>query len=184
MQAALFLLLMPYRRIRSDVPSHPAWHIWNRSIWTRHFETHRRLRRLRPKGEWITKPMPELRIVPQELWDRVKARQKHQEKNSNAIREALHRNARTGRSPKYLFSGLLQCGECGANYVMADTYRYGCASHLNRGRTVCSNGLRVARYLVESRLLEGVKRDLLSEDGIALFVQETSRLLQRGRACR
>ena len=121
--------------------------------------------------------MPELRIVSPELWDRVKARQKAQRERGLAVRKALHKNARTGAGPKYLFSGLLKCHCCGANYIIVDSYRYGCAKHRDRGSTVCKNDLKVPRKLVEERLLEGIKRDLFTDEGIALFKKEVARLL-------
>lgn len=41
--------------------------IWNRFRWERHPETKRRIRRLRPRTEWIEIEMPELQIVPSTL---------------------------------------------------------------------------------------------------------------------
>ena len=86
---------------------------------------------------------------------------------------------RTGRGPKYLLSGLLKCGTCDANFIMADYYRYRCASHLNRGQTVCNNALHVPRALVEDRVLAGLKRDLFSPECFAQFRKETARLLAK-----
>ncbi|MDA1099221.1 MAG: recombinase family protein [Proteobacteria bacterium] len=158
-------------------------YIWNRSRWVRNPDTGRKTRIARPKEEWVTKEMPALRIVSADLWDRVKARQKIQRERGVAIRVALHKNARTGAGPKYLFSGLLKCHCCGANYVIVDNYRYGCAKHRDRGPDVCSNGLKVPRKLVEERLLEGIKRDLFTDEGIALFKKEVARLLaERARS--
>lgn len=128
--------------------------------------------------------MPDLRIVPQGLWDRVKARQREQQEKSTAVRKALHGNARTGAGPKYLFSGLLTCACCGASYTIVDSYRYGCSTHENRGEAACSNAIKVPRKLVEERLLEGIKRDLFTPEAIDLFKRETSRLLAQRRARR
>ncbi len=51
-------------------------------------------------------------------------------------RPSLHAaTAGRGRQPKYLFSGLLKCGVCGANYAIADSYRYGCSANVNKGPT-------------------------------------------------
>ena len=72
--------------------------------------------------------------------------------------------------------------ECGANYVQADSYRYACSNHVNRGEAVCANSLRVPRKVVEARLLEGIKRDLFTEEALELFKRETSRLLTEQRA--
>ncbi len=158
-------------------------YIWNRSRWVRNPDTNRKTRIARPEEEWVSKEMPALRIVSADLWDRVKARQKIQRERGVAVREALHRNARTGAGPKYLFSGLLKCHCCGANYIIVDSYRYGCAKHRDRGPAVCRNDLKVPRKLLEERLLEGIKRDLFTEAGIALFKKEVARLLaERARS--
>src|SRR5262249_49171322 len=108
-------------------------YIWNRSHWVRDPESRRRVRRERPEGEWVVQRLPELRIVSEELWQQVKARQAETHRKSEAIREALHKNARTGRAPKYLLSGLLKCGVCGSNFVMAGAKHYACASRTNGG---------------------------------------------------
>ncbi len=155
---------------------------WNRSQWVKDPDTGKRKRVPRPEQEWIVTEMPDLRIVRQELWDRVKARQAEQRAKSEHVRKALHKNARTGAGPKYLFSGLLKCAECGANYVQSDHYRYACSNYVNRGEAVCSNSLKGPRKVVEARLLEGIKRDLFTEEAFKLFTQETSRLLTEQRA--
>jgi site-specific DNA recombinase len=142
--------------------------VWNRRRWVRDPETKRKTPTLRPKSEWIEKERPELRIVPQALWDRVQARQRAQ------AQVQVH----SGRPPKYLLSGLLKCGQCGANYVVQDYYRYGCAGRLYRGLAVCTNEICVARTLVETKVLAGLKTDLFTPDAFALFTRETTRLLK------
>src|SRR5262249_34072944 len=60
--------------------------------------------------------------------------------------------------------------------------RYGCPGHRVKG---CTNGLHVARTLVEEKILAGIQRELFTPDAVALFVQETTRLLtERQRAQR
>ena len=61
--------------------------------------------------------------------------------------------------------------------MIADTYRYVCAGHKERGPSVCSNGLRVPRTLVEEKVLAGLKEDLFTKEGFDLFLKETTRLL-------
>ncbi len=126
-------------------------------------------------------PAPHLRIVTDDLWERVKARQREIRHSSAAIREALHVNARTGRGPKYLFSGLLICGACGGKYVITEPHRYGCSTWLYRGESVCANTVKVSRTLVETLLLESIQRDLFTDEALALFKQETARLLAERR---
>jgi DNA invertase Pin-like site-specific DNA recombinase len=159
-------------------------YVWGRSHWIKNPDTGRRKRVLRPASEWIVTSLPELRIVPHELWDRVNALQAQQVTRSTAIRTALHKNARTGAGPKYLFSGLLKCACCGANYIMCSATHYGCSTNINRGPNACSNAIRVARATAENRLLEAIKRDLFSEEALALFERETARLLSEAQADR
>ena len=49
--------------------------VWNRLKYVKHPNTGKRQSRLNPPAMWIVKDVPELRIVPQELWEAVKARQ-------------------------------------------------------------------------------------------------------------
>ena len=157
-------------------------YIWNRSMWTKDPDTGKRRRSDRPESEWIIKDMPDLRIVPQELWDAVQARQAEIRKKSGALREALNNPNSRSHSGKYLFSGLLKCGGCGANFTMCSTHSYGCATNLNRGESACANGLRVPRRVVEERLLEAIKGELFSEEAVDLFVKETTALLKQRQA--
>jgi hypothetical protein len=45
-------------------------YLWGRSQWVKNPDTGRRKRVLPPASEWVVTQLPELRIVPQELWDR------------------------------------------------------------------------------------------------------------------
>ena len=155
--------------------------IWNRSEWKKDPVTGKKKRFERPESEWIVTPVPELRIIDDDLWHRVKARQAETRKRSQAIQQALHKNARHSPRPKYLFSGILKCGECGASFSMRNQTKYGCGSHANGSKHACSNALYVRRDLVEQRLLEGIKQDLFTPEAIALFKKETTRLLAEAR---
>ena len=160
-------------------PLYIGEYIWNRSEWARHPETRRRIRKDRPKDEWVTVPLPDLRIVPQELWERVKARQKIQQHKGEAVRQGLKDSSTGGKGHKYLFSGLVKCGQCEGNYVITSRYQYGCGTRINRGTVVCDNSLRVSRELLEKTLLARIKEDLLCEEGIELFLKETQRLMNQ-----
>ena len=49
--------------------------VWNRLRFIKDPQTGKRVSRLNPASAWVTKEVPELRIVDQALWDQVKARQ-------------------------------------------------------------------------------------------------------------
>ena len=163
--------------------------VWNRREWRKNPDTGRRTYIQRPEAEWVRTEMPELRIIDDALWERVKARQKRQsaekgERVKMGLRaaEADATGRSTGRGPKYLFSGLLKCGCCGANYIMHSTTSYGCALNINGGDAACSNRLRLPRKLAEMRLLDALKQDLFTPEASELFVKETTRLLRERAA--
>lgn len=139
--------------------------IWNRSKWLRDPETGRRRRIERPESEWIITEHPELRIIDDELW--------------NAIHQRRQKHPRRGPRSKYLFSGLLRCGECDGAYVIIDRYRYGCAAHKDRG--TCSNAIAVPRKIVEARLLAAVQNELLADDCFRQFERAAHQALRAAR---
>src|SRR5262249_40152522 len=77
-----------------------------------------------------------------------------------------------------------KCAQCGASYIVADRYRYACASYLNRGESVCRNHRRVARRLLEETLLRGIQENLFTQEGFAFFRQEIRRVLDERRKAR
>jgi len=109
---------------------------WNRSRKVRDPDnSDKRTMRVRPRSEWLWADAPELRIVPQELWERVQARR--------AQRRFTASGATGGNRPKYLRSSLLSCGPCGGSYVLqqhrAGVQHYGCGVRYDRGIVVCDN---------------------------------------------
>lgn len=142
--------------------------VWNRSHWVKHPETGRRVRKERPKSEWITSEHPELAIVDAAIFDAAQARLQ---------RRRLP--CKGGSHPKYLLSGLLRCGQCGGPMVAIDRYRYGCAAAKDRG--TCTSRLRVPREAAEEAMLQGVRDELLSESAFQRFQRAVRDELRRQR---
>jgi Site-specific recombinases, DNA invertase Pin homologs len=145
--------------------------IWNRSKWSKDPFTGRRRRSEKPESEWVSVEHPELRIIDEDLWNAVQRR--FAEVNA---RTQGRRNP--GAKPKYLLSGLMKCGTCGASMVVVDRYRYGCAANKDRGADVCDNGIRVARARAEAVLLQAVREELLSAEAYRAFEAEARRVLR------
>lgn len=154
--------------------------VWNRTQWVKDPESGRRRRLLRPKEEWVIVEQPELAIVSQEIWEAAEARTRGT-RGQTARRQATTGKGAGGRPSKYLFSGLLRCGVCGGSYVVIDRYRYGCATHKDRGTSVCANSLKVARSTVEEVLLADIKATMLSEEAYQAFEREVRVLLKQSR---
>ncbi|HVN46914.1 MAG TPA: recombinase family protein [Steroidobacteraceae bacterium] len=158
-----------------DNPIYAGELVWNRVKWVRSAADSKRRRPVaNPESEWIRRRCEELRIVPQELWERVRARRAARAAATAPIRcrpKAGRRpfNSRAGRRAKYPLSGLLRCATCGASYAMADGRYYACASNLNGGAAACSNARRVKRVILEERVIGSLRDALLTPGRIERF---------------
>tara|TARA_R110000850_G_scaffold113041_4_gene227553 strand:+ start:2002 stop:3648 length:1647 start_codon:yes stop_codon:yes gene_type:complete len=150
--------------------------VWNRQTFIKDPDTQKRQARLNPPEEWVIEEVPDLQIIDNVLWDRVKARQ-------SALRDDMNpagvKNERTrpenARRPSYLFSGLLKCGCCGTSYTLINKIRYGCVAARNKGDAICTNRATIEREVVEDRVLRGLRDRLLHPDLIATFIEEYRR---------
>jgi site-specific DNA recombinase len=117
------------------------------------------------KREYVD--VPDLRIVDEALWQRVRDRQNEigfkvaRDEGGNALNRAHRR--------KFLLSGLLTCGCCGSAYTIVGKDVYGCRQHRSMGN--CSNGERVSRGDIERRILAALKEKLIAPDLIAEFTR-------------
>jgi site-specific DNA recombinase len=121
----------------------------------------------RPQGEWQTRQAPELRIVSDALWQRVRGR----------YVPHLGRRGK-GASPRTLFGGgMLSCHACGAAVVAINAARYGCSARKDRGPAVCPSGATVLRQVLDTRLLGELRRELLAPAALAELQREVQRLV-------
>ena len=148
--------------------------VWNRLRYVKNPDTGKRISRLNPTSEWMSREVPELRIVSEEIWTAAKSRQKqtrHTMKTAGAIGVA--------KRPQYLFSGLTKCGICGAGFIMSGKNRLGCFGARDQGR--CDNHLTIRRDEVEARVLSALQDKLLRQDLFEEFCDEFTREMNRLR---
>ncbi len=150
--------------------------VWNRQRFIKDPDTGKRVTRLNDESEWVTQDIPELRIVPQEVWDKAKARQK----SLDARKPGLWRRNR----PRYLLSGLIKCGECGGGYSKINTTHYGCSASRNKGDSVCANRKTIAKERLENAVLTALQTHLMRDDLVEVFCEEYTNQLNTLRAQR
>jgi site-specific DNA recombinase len=120
--------------------------------------------------------VPELRIVPQDLWDRAQARRQ---------RRRLTATGQTGGiRPRHLLSGNLVCAECDGHYIIqhhrAGVRHYGCARHYDRGPTVCQNGKLVRQDIIEQKILDHIFGDLFAPHRLAYLSRAVDAAIREG----
>jgi hypothetical protein len=119
-------------------------------------ETGKRVSRLNPDSGWIVQNVAALRIIDQDLWERVKTRQ-------GALK--ISRSVGDGpgywdrRRPRYLFTGLMHCAVCGSGIVHFNKVYIGCANVRNKG--TCNNKATMRREVLESAVLDGLQNRLM-----------------------
>ena len=162
--------------------------VWNRLRFMKNPDTGKRVSRINPPEEWIVTEVPELRIVDDELWQAAKARQGEiSEKYATAIaatRAAQANYLNSTHRPRYLLSGLLECGVCGGSYSKRGQDRYGCSNHVMSGS--CSNSKGIRRVEIEERVMAGLREKLMAPEAAAeamkAYAEETNRLNRERRA--
>ncbi len=126
----------------------------------------------------VTKEVPELRIVPQELWDRVQARLAE---SAQAVAASKTRNPRAAHRKTKLLSGLLKCGCCGRDYIVIGKERYGCTGYR---AGACVNGKSIRQGRIETRVFDKLRAWFLTPELTAAFdhaiAEETLRLGESG----
>lgn len=151
--------------------------VWNRLRYLKDPDTGKRVSRLNPESEWVIQEVPELRIVDQETWDAVKARQ--QTLAYEPASEPGENTLNTHRRPRYLFTGLVKCGCCGSGYTMISKDLLGCFGARNKG--ICENRLNIRRDALEKSVLQGLHTHLMEPGLFKEFCAEFTREVNRRR---
>ncbi len=147
--------------------------VWNRQRFIKNPTTGKRVARPNPEDKWIRTEVPELRIVDDELWARVKARQaamaEQFEPVSRGVLAARAKRLNELRRPVHLLSGLLTCGACGGKYGIVASGRYGCLTKFHKGG--CDNSRTIRQGALEQRVLAGLTESLVSPVAVAAAVR-------------
>jgi site-specific DNA recombinase len=150
-----------------------GWITYNRQRFVKDPDTGRRVARPNPENEWVTKEVPTLRLVDDDLWNRVqKIKQRYSSRWGNKR-----------QTKKRLLSGLLRCGRCGGGMTTSKHDRYYCSARREKGTCDANRGIEAAE--LEARVLNGLTEILLdNEHLIREFVIEFKReatRLRKGR---
>lgn len=115
-----------------------------------------------PPEEWVRESVPDLRIVDDELWQRVQI-------ELEANRHTVSRPTKK-RRPRHLFSGIGVCGECGGGWNIKTADLWGCGQR-SEGNG-CTNNRLITTDQYQRRALAALQETLLDPDLVAIFVKE------------
>ncbi len=153
--------------------------VWNRQRFIKDPRTGRRVSRHNPQEAWVVEDVPDLRIIDEALWERVKARQA-------AIDASPKVQALKGtrfwehRRPIYLLTGLVQCACCGGTFISAGSDYLACGNARKLG--TCEQRKAIRRSVLEEFVLDLVRERLMQPEMVKAFVAAYTQEINAGRA--
>ena len=156
-----------------------GFQLWNQRTFVRRPGTRQKVARPVPRTEWHTHERRDLRIVSDDLWNRVQSRFTE---ISGLLRRQSGSNLIRGRNgtihSRHLFSGLMRCDVCGGVMgVVAGGHgspRYGCQQSWRNGVTTCANRLTVRVKVADAELLSGLQARLLHPHTVAYVTESVT----------
>ena len=135
--------------------------IWNKLKYLKDPDTRKRVSRMNPKSEWVITDVPNLRIIEDTVWDKVKEYQGGLDKKKTFQEK---------KRPPNLFSYLLKCGECGGGMSIVSAPRYGCSVSRNKGTCDCRT--TISQDVLEEKVLGALRSRLMDPELTKVFCDE------------
>jgi DNA invertase Pin-like site-specific DNA recombinase len=141
----------------------------------------RSMRRV-PREQWSIQERPDLRIVSQDVWDRVRARQQ-EVRAAFGLRpgDTRVRGRNAAMHSPHLFSGFLRCGVCGLAMTTVSggkgSPRYGCPTSWRHGLTACTNRLTIRAKVADATLVAGLRAELLKPETLQAVTESLAAAL-------
>ncbi len=139
-----------------------------------------------PEAEWICVERPELRIVPQPLWDAAQARKAatFAAYPQTAEGHLSGPPSRSALASKYLLAGMLRCGVCSGKLISLRRRNrpggklnlyYACWTSRGRGATVCTNRRVVPMERLHDMVVTMFQEDILTPARLEQVIRDLAR---------
>ncbi|WP_281281802.1 recombinase family protein [Paracoccus gahaiensis] len=142
--------------------------VWNRLRYVKDPASGRRVSRLNPPEALIITDVPAIRIIDQDLWDRVKARQGEIDADPRvmAIKETRFWEQ---KRQIHLLTGLLRCGTCGGGFTAVGRDYVACSAARKLG--TCTQRTSMRRGVLENAALQLLQTRLMQPEAVAQFIK-------------
>lgn len=148
--------------------------VWNKDQWLQIPGTNRYRRIPRPESEHVKTVLPELRVVPENLWNALQARLRRFDRPRGGRTPGSTRSGRPS-----ILAGLLRCGLCGWSMVVVhratkDGHSYaalGCTTNKSRGAAICKNDRSISERKIRTVVIEMLRAELTAPNLVARFVK-------------
>ncbi|WP_075342468.1 recombinase family protein [Tenacibaculum agarivorans] len=143
--------------------------VYNRQKFIKNPDTGKRRAILNPQNEWVINEVPELRIIDQEVWEKVQKMK----------RSIAGKPKNQQKRKRHLLSGLMKCSECGGSYTVVASGRYGCSHRRERG--TCSNSQTAKFKDIEKRILSALENNMITDQLLDDFSNGYKNALKKQR---
>jgi site-specific DNA recombinase len=152
--------------------------VWNRLRYVKDPASGRRVSRSNPPEAWIVEEVPDLRIIDNELWEAVKARQAEidAEPGVQAIKTSRYWERRRA---VHMLTGRAFCGACGGPMAAVGRDYLACSNARKLG--TCDERKGIRRAVLEDYVLELVRDRLMQPDAVKAFVSADHYGIKAGR---
>ncbi|MCS7214951.1 MAG: recombinase family protein [Thermodesulfovibrio sp.] len=144
--------------------------IWNRTTSKKNPITGRKKIIMNPPNRWRIHYDEKYRIISDELWNKVKTRQRELER----CHKGRFVEAKKFYSPN-LLTPFAKCGNCGGTFgvVSGGKYgKYGCTNNWNKGNSVCKNTLKIEKSLLEESIINVIIKQISDKYSIEQILEE------------
>ncbi len=153
--------------------------VWNRMRCVKDPSSGKRVSRLNPRDQWIIKDVPDLRIIDDALWQKVKQRQEEID-GTDRVQGIRASRFWEQRRAAHLVSGLLVCGSCGGSCAVVGRDYLACSAARKLG--TCQQRWSVRRGELEAAVLGLLQTRLMEPDAVAEFMNVFAHEVNRQRS--
>jgi len=157
--------------------------VWNKTESRRDPRTGRRRRFKKAESEWIIHEDELLRIVPQELWERVRAARRKAKRSWPGGKGrrgfSAAQRGRVNHFPTHLLSSSMTCTECGSTIGQVSGKGGGYYGCLGAVKGKCENRILVRRRLAEKAILGAVQERLGTPENIHHVLKKVEEEVQK-----
>ena len=148
--------------------------VYGRNRFRRDSETGLRVSRPADADDITEGEAPDLAIIADDVWNAVQDRLERTHEQYGGEGRALNGSHRA----RYLLNGLVKCGCCGGGFTIVAKDRYGCYRRKTQGKQECGNSRTISRQKLEARVLDRLRRGLMTRAFAAQFAAEVERLMK------
>ncbi len=156
---------------------------WNKTGSRRDPKTSRKRQYVKPEAEWIVHEDEALRIVPEELWEKVQRRKQETRKTWPGGKGQRgfsgQRGSKEKHYPTHLLSGAMTCGSCGSTIGQVSGKSGGYYGCFGAVKHVCDNKVLVPRKRAEKIIVGAISERIQDAEQVRYVLEQVEKEISK-----